>query len=487
MAEKSRVKKRGADSASRIYTLIVNLVSGLPREPVGQAVTQVVQIRGDQTLEELHQAIFDAYDRTEQHLYEFIMGSGTYDREGQCYMPPIALGELSSAERPIGDVTGTSLDDLGLTVGRTFWYRFDFGESWRYEIQVVDVEEGVDASNYPRVIDGEVPVLRRAFEDETISSMEEFWEFLIKSAIMMDRFMDRTRVEFRKSVEAKPLLANTRLRPALNKLPAIWVEGIANALALTCPGRNRERVDAIVRYLSDPQSLPIVWASLPLPCRDMLSWLLIDQGGWATIQKLSANFGRDEDNTWWWSEDEIPTTPLGLLRFHGVVFVGTRKTGKRNVRIASVPVELRDGLRECAEAPDAFEDAPAMPEVQDDEIFEEFGPVPEDAFEPEEVRMGLREFLCEYPFEPETRDLYDQILDQLEPEEMDPEVRGDVREFLIRVIEGGRAKSRLQAYKIGLLQFGRDFVRPALNDPTKTVRQWALKVFGPEQAELFDR
>jgi hypothetical protein len=36
-------------------------------------------MRGDQTLEDLHHAIFDAFGRWEQHMYEFQFGKGPMD------------------------------------------------------------------------------------------------------------------------------------------------------------------------------------------------------------------------------------------------------------------------------------------------------------------------------------------------------------------------------------------------------------------------
>jgi hypothetical protein len=39
-----------------------------------KTVSRTIQIRGSQTLQDLHEAIFDAFDREEEHLYEFQVG-----------------------------------------------------------------------------------------------------------------------------------------------------------------------------------------------------------------------------------------------------------------------------------------------------------------------------------------------------------------------------------------------------------------------------
>jgi hypothetical protein len=38
------------------------------------SVLRTIQICGDQTLEDLHEAIFNAFDREDEHMYEFQVG-----------------------------------------------------------------------------------------------------------------------------------------------------------------------------------------------------------------------------------------------------------------------------------------------------------------------------------------------------------------------------------------------------------------------------
>jgi hypothetical protein len=45
-------------------------------------INRVIEIRGDQTLEDLHHAIFKAYDRFEEHKYQFQLGRGPFDPDG---------------------------------------------------------------------------------------------------------------------------------------------------------------------------------------------------------------------------------------------------------------------------------------------------------------------------------------------------------------------------------------------------------------------
>src|SRR6516162_11191506 len=78
----------------RFYTLEVFLLSGPVTEKFAKrnpVVSRTIQIRGDQTLEDLHHALFDAFGRWEEHLYEFQFGKGPMDPKGPRYVLPSAL------------------------------------------------------------------------------------------------------------------------------------------------------------------------------------------------------------------------------------------------------------------------------------------------------------------------------------------------------------------------------------------------------------
>jgi hypothetical protein len=138
----------------RLYTLEVFIISGMltkkfvKKNPV---ISRTIQIRGDQTLADLHQAIFDAYDRDDEHLYEFQFGKRMH--EGPMYrrrMPPSPFGFEEEAD--IGIAEDTTLDSLGLKVNRAFGYWFDFGDDWMHQINVVEIDPSVPKGKYPKVI-----------------------------------------------------------------------------------------------------------------------------------------------------------------------------------------------------------------------------------------------------------------------------------------------------------------------------------------------
>lgn len=140
----------------RAYTLEVFLLGG-PITPsfarANPVVSRTIEIRGDQTLEQLHRAIFQAFDRWEEHFYEFQLGAGPQDPRGPRYVLPAAREDAFEGGAPVaGVVTETTLAALRLEVGRAFGYWFDYGDDWWHQIDVVAVGEAVPGARYPRVV-----------------------------------------------------------------------------------------------------------------------------------------------------------------------------------------------------------------------------------------------------------------------------------------------------------------------------------------------
>lgn len=131
-----------------------------------------IAIRGDQTLGDLHQAIFDAFDRYDEHLYSFYIGPGslkinprnprTAARQGTEYShPELECDEANAEETPIAS--------LRLGIGRQFLYLFDFGDEWWHIITVEQTNaEPVTSMSYPTVIAerGEAPPQYPEYNEE---------------------------------------------------------------------------------------------------------------------------------------------------------------------------------------------------------------------------------------------------------------------------------------------------------------------------------
>ncbi|MEX0614025.1 MAG: hypothetical protein WD738_08770 [Pirellulales bacterium] len=81
-----------------------------------KVICREIEIRGDQTLEQLHYAIFKAYDRWDQHLYEFQFGKRPFDPDGPNYAAP----DPPPRKKGCGNARAAKLDDLDLKPDRVF-------------------------------------------------------------------------------------------------------------------------------------------------------------------------------------------------------------------------------------------------------------------------------------------------------------------------------------------------------------------------------
>ncbi len=136
-----------------LYTLDVFLIGGPVSETFAKknpVVSRTIQIQGDQTLADLHTAIFDAFDRFDEHMYEFQFGKGPMDPKAKRYVLPMAF-DVGEDHPPAGRVDQTRVDSLGLKVGQSFGYWFDFGDDWWHQINVEAIDEEAPKGKFPKV------------------------------------------------------------------------------------------------------------------------------------------------------------------------------------------------------------------------------------------------------------------------------------------------------------------------------------------------
>lgn len=117
-------------------------------------ISRTIAIRGDQTLQQLHRAIFRAFDREEEHFYEFQFGKGPDDLAGPRYLMPeyFALPLYTDVPEDFAGTTDqTTMGSLELTVGRSFGYLFDYGDNWQHQIDVIAIQDEIPKGRYPKV------------------------------------------------------------------------------------------------------------------------------------------------------------------------------------------------------------------------------------------------------------------------------------------------------------------------------------------------
>jgi hypothetical protein len=116
-----------------------------------KGVWRTIDVRSDQTLEDLHYAIQDAFGWDDEHMYAFFLSGKAWDAS-TVYIRP-------EGRRPGEHSARVRLDRLGLRLHKRFLYLFDFGDEWRHEIRVEKVGLPPDGGEYPRIVDehGQAP------------------------------------------------------------------------------------------------------------------------------------------------------------------------------------------------------------------------------------------------------------------------------------------------------------------------------------------
>ena len=130
-----------------------------PATPAGQAtvyrfqvklewkksVWRRIELRGDQTLHDLHEAIQDAFEWDDDHLYAFYLSGKAWD-ETSAYESPYSDGRSAALHR---------LEHLPLRQGQQFLYIFDFGDELRHLIKLEAIApDAVQAGvEYPRIME----------------------------------------------------------------------------------------------------------------------------------------------------------------------------------------------------------------------------------------------------------------------------------------------------------------------------------------------
>jgi len=114
-------------------------------------IWRIIEIRGDQTLHQLHKVIFKAFERYDEHLYAFFLSNKPWDASSE-YSLPSPESKARSAKR-------ASIDSLALKPKRKFLYLFDFGDEWWHSVQLLGIRQEEPKGKYPRVIEsqGEAP------------------------------------------------------------------------------------------------------------------------------------------------------------------------------------------------------------------------------------------------------------------------------------------------------------------------------------------
>ncbi|MBU0757606.1 MAG: plasmid pRiA4b ORF-3 family protein [Nanoarchaeota archaeon] len=113
-----------------------------------------IEMKSEDTLVDLQNAIQSAFKLDNDHLYSFFMDNIFYSRDYNMeYTDPRMPEGRRTADVPIGM--------FDLKFSQKFAYIFDFGDEHRFNIEVVGFEKIKKRAKYPRVIESKGRALRQ--------------------------------------------------------------------------------------------------------------------------------------------------------------------------------------------------------------------------------------------------------------------------------------------------------------------------------------
>jgi pRiA4b ORF-3-like protein len=140
--------------ASRAYRLKVSLAWDT-------TIWRVIEILDNQSLEDLHDAIQDAFRWDDDHLYAFFLSGERWDSLTEVQRPTEFVEEPPTADE-------VPLAALDLQPGRRLFYLFDFGDELGHYVDVVESFTPSSRAKYPRIVarHGKAPPQYPAWDED---------------------------------------------------------------------------------------------------------------------------------------------------------------------------------------------------------------------------------------------------------------------------------------------------------------------------------
>ncbi|NUO81102.1 plasmid pRiA4b ORF-3 family protein [candidate division KSB1 bacterium] len=110
---------------------------------VAPKIWRVLALSSKHTLHDLHRMIQSAFKFDDDHLYAFYMDNKWYSEN--------RFEDPRGSEGPFADEA--ELGELGLTAPQTFLYHFDFGDDWRFEVQLLEIKTDEKLLKQPRLLE----------------------------------------------------------------------------------------------------------------------------------------------------------------------------------------------------------------------------------------------------------------------------------------------------------------------------------------------
>lgn len=134
----------------KIYKFKVSIM-GIPK------LYRIIEASENCSFDDLHDEIFKAFDRYDEHLYSFFITGKDMRSVGSIYKAPqITHPSIVEDDWGYGEkkksTAETRIGDVDLNKKDVFHYLFDFGDDWWHRIRVEDVSETASRKKYIKLI-----------------------------------------------------------------------------------------------------------------------------------------------------------------------------------------------------------------------------------------------------------------------------------------------------------------------------------------------
>lgn len=150
----------------KIYQFRVSII-GIPN------LYRIIEASENCTFDDFHEAIFQAFDRYDEHLYSFFITRKDTKNIRDIYdapeiTHPMSVEDIMGFEKMKEPTTKTRIGDVSLNEKDVFHYLFDFGDDWWHRIKVQKITETNSKKKHIKVINavGESPPQYPDYDDE---------------------------------------------------------------------------------------------------------------------------------------------------------------------------------------------------------------------------------------------------------------------------------------------------------------------------------
>jgi len=124
-----------------------------------------LEVRSDQTLDQVHTVVQDAFCWDDYHLHRFALGTNAWDRDGEVF---VSLHEVDDPDTGGTDERVVRLDETMAAPGDVLHYVYDYGDNWDLTLRLEQVAAVQASTPVARCTDG-----RRAAPPEDCGGLRD--------------------------------------------------------------------------------------------------------------------------------------------------------------------------------------------------------------------------------------------------------------------------------------------------------------------------